>query len=265
MHSPHSSAPTIAPHRRLAFWLAASLVLALTTGAWVQHAEAQQYSWSTFAGAAGLTGSADTAGTFGSPFFLAQDSSGNVYVSDAINFTVRKIAAGGAVSTLAGTAGVLGSVDGTGAAARFVGPAGIAVDAAGTVYVSDSDNHTIRQITAAGVVSTLAGSAGVSGSADGVGSAARFFLPSGLALDGAGNLYVADCINHTIRKIAIATATVTTLAGQAGSVGYADGAGTAARFNFPFGLAIDGSGNLVVGDLGNSTLRRVTDVLANRV
>ena len=97
--------------------------------------------------------------------------------------------------------GSQGSTDGTGSAARFFGPGGVAVDAAGNVYVGDTNNSTIRKITPAGVVSTLAGSAGSVGSIDGTGSAARFFNPFGVAVDAAGNLFVADDNNKSIRKI----------------------------------------------------------------
>src|SRR6185369_9507778 len=103
--------------------------------------------------------------------------------------------------TLAGTAGMFGSADGTGAAARFSNPSGVAVDSAGNVYVADAGNSTIRQVTAAGVVTTLAGTAGMFGSADGTGAAARFSDPTGVAVDSAGNVYVADQSNHTIRQV----------------------------------------------------------------
>src|ERR1035441_5354297 len=103
-------------------------------------------------------------------------------------------------STLAGNAGY-GSADGTGSGARFWNPAGVAVDSAGNVYVADDSNNTIRKITPAGVVTTLAGLAGYYGSADGTGSAARFYHPAGVAVDSAGNVYVADTVNDTIRKI----------------------------------------------------------------
>ena len=103
------------------------------------------------------------------------------------------------MSTLAGMAGLRGSGDGTGAAARFNGPTGVATDSAGNVYVADYINHTIRKITPEGVVSTLAGTARASGSADGTGPAARFSYPFGVATDSAGNVYVADSNNHTIR------------------------------------------------------------------
>ena len=120
------------------------------------------------------------------------DSAGNVYVADTGNHTIRKITSAGAASTLAGLPGVFGSADGTGSAARFDTPTGTAVDSTGNIYVADFGNYTIRKITPAGAVSTLAGSAGLSGRVDGTGSAARFDYPASVALDGAGNVYVAD-------------------------------------------------------------------------
>jgi len=120
------------------------------------------------------------------------------------------------ITTLAGLAGASGSADGTGSAARFNQPAGVATDSSGNVYVADHDNHTIRKITPAGAVTTLAGLAGIPGSADAMGSAARFRQPTGVATDSSGNVYVGDFNNHTIRKITPAGA-VTTLAGLAGA------------------------------------------------
>src|SRR5213593_3736548 len=143
-----------------------------------------------------------------------------------------------AFTNLAGLPGGLGSVDGTAGAARFNYPSGVAVDSAGNVYVADSGNSTIRKITPDGTVTTLAGSAGQSGSADGTGSAARFNNPRGVAVDSVGNVYVADTSNATIRKVTPAGA-VTTLAGLAGSGGSADGTGSAARFLDPSGVAVD--------------------------
>ena len=156
---------------------------------------------STLAGTAGTPGSTDVPARFAGPSGVAVDAAGTVYVADTNNQTIRKITVAGVVSTLAGTAGTSGSADGTGAAARFAGPFGVAVDAAGTVYVADTNNQTIRKITVAGVVSTLAGTAGTSGSADGTGAAARFYLPSGVAVDAAGTVYVVDTNNQTIRII----------------------------------------------------------------
>ena len=150
------------------------------------------------------------------------------------------------MTTLAGTAGSSGSADGTGAAARFSCPYGVAVDGAGNVFVADAYNSTIRKITSAGVVTTLAGTAGSSGSADGTGAAARFSSPYGVAVDGAGYVFVADTWNSIIRKITPA-GVVTTLAGV-GSSGSADGTGAAARFSYPVGVAVDGAGNVFVAD-----------------
>src|SRR5947209_203745 len=207
------------------------------------------YTFTTLAGQASI-GSADGTGgvaRFYVPSGVATDSSGNVYVADLLNSTIRKITPAGVVTTLAGLAGVTGSADGTGGAARFYRPTGVATDSSGNVYVADQYNHTIRKITPAGVVTTLAGLAGSYGSADGTGSAARFNGPNGVATDSSGNVYVADTYNNTIRKITPA-GVVTTLAGLAVSVGSADGTGSAARFNDPSGVATDSSGNVRVAD-----------------
>ena len=149
-----------------------------------------------------------------------------------------------------------GSADGTGAAARFFGPIGVAADGAGNVFVADTQNSTIRKITAAGVVTTLAGTAGSPGGADGIGAAASFSFPCGVAADGAGNVFVADLL-HTIRRITPAGA-VTTLAGTPGLSGSADGTGATARFNNPYGVAVDKAGNVFVADSGNNTIRKIT-------
>ena len=156
----------------------------------------------TFAG--GARGSADGTGAdahFRYPQGVAVDGDGNVYVVDTENHTIRKVTPAGVVTTLAGTAGSSGSADGAGAAARFFYPGGVAVDGEGNVYVADNENHTVRKVTPAGVVTTLAGTARSSGSADGTGAAARFNNPQGVAVDGDGNLYVADNNNHAIRKV----------------------------------------------------------------
>ncbi|UCG98398.1 MAG: Ig-like domain-containing protein, partial [Burkholderiales bacterium] len=212
----------------------------------------------TFAGSPGMSGSADGAGS-DARFMqlwggLAADSAGNVYVAD--NYTIRRVTPDGIVSTWVGMPGVGGGADGSGAEARFGwAPRGLAIDRAGNVYVADTANRTIRRITPAGVVSTLAGLSGVSGGADGVGSEARFASPRGIAADRLGNLYVAD--GHRVRKITPA-GVVSTLAGAEGQAGSADGPGTASRFNDPSGVATDSGGNIYVADSGNYTIRRIT-------
>ena len=194
---------------------------------------------------------------FRSPSGIAVDSAGNVYVADTLNQTIRKITADGVVSTLAGSTDQAGSADGTGAAARFNYPAAVAVDGAGVVFVADSFNHTIRKITPEGVVTTIAGSAGASGSVDGTGAAARFGAPEGVAVDGLGNVYVGDTNSEAIRKIT-SEGVVTTLAGSLGTYGNADGTGSAARFWHPGGLSADAAGNVFVGDTYNQTVRKIT-------
>jgi hypothetical protein len=209
-----------------------------------------------------VTTLAGTAAGFNNPTGVAVDHAGNVYVTDEANQTIRKVTPVGVVTTLAGLAGSAGSADGTGSAARFNNPRGAAVDSAGNVYVADDDNQTIRKVTPAGVVTTLAGLTGSFGSADGTNSAARFAWPHGVAVDGAGNVYVADSFNSTIREVTPAGTNwlVTTLAGRAtsGYGGGTDGTGSAARFNTPFGVAVDSAGNVYVADLGNDTIRKVT-------
>lgn len=161
------------------------------------------------------------------------------------------------LSLIAGNAGGPGSNDGTGSAASFGGPAGITVDVAGNLYVAESVNHTIRKLTLAGVVTTLAGSARTGGSADGIGASARFFGPSGITADALGNLYVADTYNNAIRKIT-PDGTVSTLAGQAGTYGSADGTGAVARFNNPNDITADAVGNVYVVDGNGTMIRKIT-------
>jgi hypothetical protein len=216
---------------------------------------------STLAGQALAYGTADGAGTaarFNYPSGIATDTAGNLYIADTDNDTVRKVTASGVVTTLAGSAQVTGSLDGAGSAARFQDPSGVAVDASGNIYVADTLNHILRKVSPSGVVTTIAGLAGIDGTVDDAGSNARFRAPQGLAIDGAGNLFVADTSNHTIRKVVLSTGTVTTVAGLAGSAGSADGAENSARFNFPSDVTVDGNGNLYVADTDNHTIRAIT-------
>jgi sugar lactone lactonase YvrE len=208
----------------------------------------------------GTPGSADGAGTsasFNGPYGIAVDGTGTLFVAEYGNHTIRKVTQTGVTTTLAGTAGLSGSDDGSGTAARFTYPHALAVDGAGNLFVADTGNRTIRKITPAGVVTTFAGTAGSSGSADGTGANARFGEPYGVAVDGMGNVLVADTFNCTIRKITPAGA-VTTLAGTPGSPGSVDGTGSAARFNRPQGVAVDGANNVIVADTDNHTIRRIT-------
>ena len=186
---------------------------------------------------AGSTNGNGTSATFYSPAALAADNSGNVFVADAHNSTIRQLVIEtGAVTTVAGTAGTLGNSDGTGQGASFNGPFGLADDGAGDLFVSDTYNDTIREVVVAtGVVTTVAGSPGASGNTDGLGSAARFYYPYGLTYDGAGNLFIADWGNETIRQLVLSTGAVTTVAGSAGVQGSTDGVGPAASFYHPEG------------------------------
>jgi hypothetical protein len=209
---------------------------------------------STFAGtgAAGAANGKDTA-TFNSPLGVAVDGSGNVYVADYGNNLIRKITPAGVVSILAGT-GATGADNGAGNLATFNLPEGLAVDAAGNVYVADNGNDLIRKITPEGVVSTFAGSGGA-GSAGGTGTAASFNSPFAVAADGAGNVYVADSGNNLIRKINAAGAVIT-FAGS-GAKGANNATGLAATFNTPSGVAVDVAGNVYVADENNNLIRKI--------
>jgi streptogramin lyase len=204
----------------------------------------------TIAGSAGSAGSADGIGSaarFNKPYGITYDGQGNLYITDGENNTIRKLVIStAAVTTIAGTAGSFGSADGVGSSARFFNPRGITYDETGNLYICDEYFSIIRRLViASGQVTTIAGTAGSSGSADGVGSSARFNNPTGIVYF-KGNLYICDTNNDTIRKLAIATNSVTTIAGLAGSFGSADGVGSAARFFIPNGITYDGQGNLFI-------------------
>ncbi len=214
----------------------------------------------TFAGKPDERGNADGVGSaarFVYPIGIAVDSAGNLYVSDKVSNTIRKISPAGEVTTLAGTAGIAGHSDGMGGNASFFGPAGVATDSKGNVYVADSGNNIIRKIAPTGVVTTIAGLAGESGENDGRGRAARFTAPYSIAADSAGNLIVAEMSSNTLRKIT-SEGEVTTLAGRAGETGHADGIGKNATFYYPHGVATDKAGNVYVADSSNNTIRKVT-------
>jgi sugar lactone lactonase YvrE len=212
------------------------------------------------AGATGLAGSADGAGAaarFNQPGGIVVAADGTVTVADTANATLRRITAAGAVTTWVGSATNRGNNDGTGSAATFSSPRGLALGSDGAVYVADAMNHTIRRVSSSAAVATFAGTAGAAGAADGSGATVRFNFPTDVALDSSGNLYVADTTNNTIRRVT-PVGVVTTLAGLAGVSGADDGWGAHALFNRPGGLALDAGGNLYVADTGNSTIRRIT-------
>ena len=211
-------------------------------------------------GSGGGSGRSDGTGTnarFNRPQGSAVDSAGNVFVADWYNQTIRKISPEGAVTTFAGTYGVSGAADGTGVAAQFCRPLAIAIDRADFLYVTDTCSETIRKISPAGVVTTLAGMAGKAGSDDGTGAEARFSMLAGIAIDTTGTLYVADFGNNTIRKVSPG-GVVTTLAGKPGVLGFDDGIGSAATFSGPNGIAVDGNGIVYVADSYNHLVRTIT-------
>jgi secreted PhoX family phosphatase len=237
----------------------------------------KNWSVNTIAGTPGRMGNADGTNDlaqFNQPAGIALDKAGNLYVADALNNTIRKIAPVGTswvVTTVAGRPGKSGSADGTNGTARFNHPAGIAADSRGTLYVADTFSHTVRKVTPSGtnwVISTLAGTPGRSGSVEGRNALARFNQPAGLVVDAAGNLYVADALNNAIRKLRLVgtnSVEVTTIVGQAGTPGCADGTNYASRFNSPRGIAVDDAGNLYVTDCGNHTIRKIAHAGTNWV
>jgi hypothetical protein len=234
----------------------------------VEVACAQPYHFTTLPSQSGgqAVDGTNNAARFGLPCAIARDQGGTLYIADSYNNTIRKtalIAGKWVTTTIAGLSGYAGIADGTNNDARFNQPAGIAIDNLTNLYVADSWSHTIRKIAPVGtnwVVTTIAGFAGFNGTNDGFGSAARFFLPSGIAVDSSGTIYVADTGNDTIRKIVPSgsAGTVTTIAGLALQPGSNNGTGSDARFSAPAGIALDNLNNLYVADAGNFIIRQMT-------
>ncbi len=211
----------------------------------------------TLAGS-GSEGSNDgnsTQASFNLPFYLIMDSMGNIFLSDYGNHTVRKIDTNGNVTTIAGSAGIEGSDNGNRTSARFKNPTGLAFDSKGNILVSDYGNHLIRKIDTVGNVSTIAGTANVSGSDDGNGIQAKFNQPYGIVVDSSDNIYVADYSNNLIRKIDT-FGNVTTFAGS-GERNTVDENRLNASFNGPIGLEIDSSNNLYISEYKGHVIRKI--------
>jgi sugar lactone lactonase YvrE len=209
-------------------------------------------------GTGGATGTTE----FHFPAGVTIDGAGNAYVAELYNERIRKVAPDGTTTTLTGN-GMTGYVDGTGGrngTTRFLDPNGLAIDGAGTIYVTDSGGGSVRKVAPDGATTTLAGNGGA-GSVDGTGGSngtAEFWFPAGLALDGAGNLFVADANGNRIRKVAPG-GTTTTLTGN-GTAGFFDGTGGrngSTQFKGPDGVAVDGLGNVFIADGGNNRIRKV--------
>ncbi|MFT5724010.1 MAG: sugar lactone lactonase YvrE [Bacteroidia bacterium] len=209
------------------------------------------------------TGYVEGSGTnakFNNPNDVCLDAAGNVYVADRENKVVRKINTSNVVSTFAGFK--TGLVNGAASSAQFSYPYDVVQDASGNIYVSDMNNHVIRKITPAGVVSTFAGS-GTGGFSDGTGTAARFNQPRGIGVDSYGNVYVADYTNHKIRKIT-PSGVVTTFAGT-GSYDYLDGSASSAKFRSPNNVAVDKNGDVYVSDMNNHRIRKISGGIVSTV
>ena len=217
----------------------------------------------TSAGGFGGDGGAATAAKLNFPWSVAVDGTGNVFVVDSLNHRIRKVAAStGVITTVAGTGTAGFNGDGAVATgAQLNNPKGAALDGAGNLYIADSANHRIRRVASStGVITTVAGTGAAGFSGDG-GAAitATLYSPDGVAVDGVGNLYIADRVNARIRKVAAGTGVITTVAGT-GISGFSGDGGmaTAAQLNSPAGVAVDSAGNLHIADRANYRIRRVT-------
>lgn len=216
---------------------------------------AAEYMVTTVAGdgEAGLVDGPAASAEFNNPEGILLDAAGDFIITDRSNHAIRKLS-GGEVTTLAGT-GKKGFKNGAAATALFNSPYRPAIDKDGNIYIADRDNNMIRKITPAGTVSTVAGN-GTAGYKDGPAATAEFHQPIDVAVDDQGNIYVADNLNHAIRKVT-PDGTVSTLAGS-GTAGFSDGQGSSAQFSSPSGVAVDKDGNVLVADRKNQRIREIT-------
>ena len=260
-----------APLRRSCSTLVLAALAAAVAGAqpadnWIIETVAGTGSTGEFGGGFGGDGGPATAARLNIPAGVALDGAGNLYIADVWNHRIRKVDSAGTITTVAGNGREGYSGDGGPAvAAQLNRPFGVALDAAGNLYIADAWNHRIRKVDSAGTITTVAGSGrsgfgsmgGYSGDG-GAAVAAQLYSPTGVALDGSGNLYIADLINHRIRKVDADTGVITTVAGD-GTTGFGGDGGpaTAAQLYGPTGVALDGSGNLYIADLINDSIRKV--------
>lgn len=191
----------------------------------------------------------------GNPLGLCADPQGNLYVADGNRNCIFKVTAAGVVSNYAGVNNGGGLVNGAANVAEFYNPSGICIDALGNLYVADSRNNAIRKIASNGFVTTVAGNVN-SGFVNGNGATALFDFPAGICVDANNNIFVVDANNFAVRKIT-PTGAVSTLAGS-GSYGFADGLGSNAKFDNPWGICVNASGTLFVADTGNKKIRQVS-------
>jgi sugar lactone lactonase YvrE len=204
---------------------------------------------STIAGGGILNDGIATNTQLNSPFGVAVDNSGNVYIADTTNNIIRKVTTAGAISTIAGG----GSLnDGIATNTQLITPRGVAADSSGNIYIADTGNHNIRKVTPAGAISTIAGGGSLN---DGIATNTQLSSPSGIAADSNGNIYIADSGNQVIRKVTPA-GSINTIAGTLGSTG---GPFTQ-NLNNPSGVAVDGNGNVYIADTNNHVIKKVNSV-----
>jgi uncharacterized protein (TIGR03437 family) len=252
-------------HSKPAIFLLTGVALCLLLPAAGRSQAIPAYTIATVAGngAAGFAGdgSAANGAQLNGPFSAARDSSGNLYIADQFNHRIRMVDTSGNITTVAGngTAGYTGD-GGAPTSATLNDPQGVVVDSSGNIYIADTANSAVRKVSGGKITSIVgspSGSAGYTGDG-GAGTSAQLFHPSALALDSAGNLYIADTGNEAIRKLNLSSGIISTFAGQGGA-GFGGDGGPAARAQFsnPSGLAFDSAGNLYIADTTNNRIRMI--------